>query len=733
MDINHEKVRAQLDRLAASPEFARTGRMARFLRFVVENSLAGDTAVLRERQIGIDVFDRPEDWDPKLDNIVRSEARRLRGKLDAYAASASPDEAVRITMPKGGYAVDFQDLKPEWELGRKIDPVPSLAKSAEVVLTGKPIIGWRSTVLVCMSLAVTLSVFWFSSSRKQSAQAKTDNFEIVPFSVEVGEQFSPAVSPDGTKVAYVWNGDGIHYNIYIKPVDGGAPYKLTNDEMPNLHPSWSPDGSSIAILRESTPGADLVVKNLQGGSERILRRLRNPLSLWSSVNPRSGCQSPSWTPDGKQIVLTDSLDSTKGFGLVSISTATGEVKSITSPPGGDQDCYSRVSPNGRTIAFVRYLSHWVGDIYTIDSDGGGLKQLTHDSRDVRGLDWSGDGQQITFASKLRGAYELRVVSARGGESTPLPSDTASASDPTVSPKGDFIAFVESEENWNIWRASLIDGHVGKAERFLASTGQNHSPSYSPDGQTIAFVSDRSGNPEIWCADSGGSNLRQVTRFAGPWLGTIRWAPDGKSIVFDARPNGHSAVFTMNVVNGEPKLLQRDRFEVRRPSWSRDGRSIYYDSTRAGRPQIWKHDLATGEARAIAPGASMFAMESLDGKRIVFFESDTHNLWKANPDGSNATRLENVQPTPDGDWTIGANYVYFTVAHDSFADLFAYDFKNQQVTDIGRLSQTLSLGTPSLAFSPDGKWILYAVVDHTKSDIRLRRNTSPELKAGLGWH
>jgi len=84
-------------------------------------------------------------------------------------------------------------------------------------------------------------------------------------------------------------------------------------------------------------------------------------------------------------------------------------------------------------------------------------------------------------------------------------DTASVSDPTASPHGGFIAFVESEENWNIWRVGIKNGQLGEAERFLASSGQNHSPSFSPDGKTIAFVSDRSGNPEIWFSDVDGSN------------------------------------------------------------------------------------------------------------------------------------------------------------------------------------------------------------------------------------
>lgn len=83
--------------------------MARFLRYVVEKTLVDDLVALRERQIGIEVFERDLDWDPKLDNIVRTEARRLRSKLEAYAASNDPHETVRINMPTGGYGVQFEE------------------------------------------------------------------------------------------------------------------------------------------------------------------------------------------------------------------------------------------------------------------------------------------------------------------------------------------------------------------------------------------------------------------------------------------------------------------------------------------------------------------------------------------------------------------------------------------------------------------------------------------------
>jgi Tol biopolymer transport system component len=658
----------------------------------------------------------PGDRDQKLDNIVRSEARRLRAKLDIYAESASPDETVPITMPNGGYAAGLQDLKPDVMVNPRNDAVVPAA-----AVLNRPSIERQSTLLLAASIAIAVaSVFLFSVCHRRAVQAKTENFEIVPFSTEVGQQFSPSISPDGTRIAFVWNGDGSHFNISLKPVAGGAPVRLTEGPTTDLHPFWSPDGSRIAFLRESASETDLIVKNLTGGVERILRHMRDPLSLWSSVNAFSGCQSPSWTSDGKQIVLTDALNRNKGSGLVSIFSTTGEEKVITFPPGEDQDCYSRVSPDGKTIAFVRYLSHWVGDIYTIDGNGGNLKRVTFDSRDVRGLDWTSDGRQIVFASRLRGSYELRVIDRNGGQSTLVPTDTASIADPTVSSKGRFIAFVESEENWNIWRASIKDGQVGKAERFLGSSGQNHSPSFSPDGRTIAFVSDRSGNPEVWFSDSDGMNLRQRTHFGGPWLGTIRWAPDGSTIVFDARPNGHSAIFTMSVAGGAPKPFQREDFEVRRPSWSRDGKSIYFDSTRDGKPGIWKRNLQTGETSSIAPAGSLQSLESLDGGRLFFAQTETHDLWMSNTDGSNAMKLEAVHPNPDLDWALGPGNLYYVASRGSFTDVFAYHLASRQLQNLGQLTQTLSPGTPSLAVSPDGQWLLYAVIDHIKSDIRIRK-------------
>ena len=98
-----EEVRAQLERILASRAFASSVRMSRFLRFSVEETLAGRGDELKEITIGLAVFDRSPDYDPRLDPIVRVEARRLREKLSRYYATEGREDPVVIDLPRGGY------------------------------------------------------------------------------------------------------------------------------------------------------------------------------------------------------------------------------------------------------------------------------------------------------------------------------------------------------------------------------------------------------------------------------------------------------------------------------------------------------------------------------------------------------------------------------------------------------------------------------------------------------
>ncbi len=106
-EMERAAILAQLDRITAAPEFARSDRALRFLRLIVERTLDGRSDLLKESLLAIDAFGRPADFDPKADPVVRVEAIKLRRRLDEYYGRL-PQEPVRISIPKGRYLAEFQ-------------------------------------------------------------------------------------------------------------------------------------------------------------------------------------------------------------------------------------------------------------------------------------------------------------------------------------------------------------------------------------------------------------------------------------------------------------------------------------------------------------------------------------------------------------------------------------------------------------------------------------------------
>src|SRR5689334_15618164 len=101
LSVERRSIEHQLERILASPVFAKSDRMSRFLRFIVDRTVAGQSGELKEYTIALEVFDKDGSFDPRLDPTVRSEARRLRSKLAEYYESANADDKVHIDLPKG--------------------------------------------------------------------------------------------------------------------------------------------------------------------------------------------------------------------------------------------------------------------------------------------------------------------------------------------------------------------------------------------------------------------------------------------------------------------------------------------------------------------------------------------------------------------------------------------------------------------------------------------------------
>jgi hypothetical protein len=177
-------VNRHLEKILTSPEFIRSERMVSFLRYVVTASLQSQQANLTERRVGREVFSKPEDWDPSVDTIVRSEARRLRAKHQIYYETSGQKDELRIRIPKGGYVPEF-----EWTPAPPALEEPPAEPMPVRPLPRKPWL-WIATASLLV-LALATAVLW----SRHRAQGTRESFRILPFTSEISREFSPAISP----------------------------------------------------------------------------------------------------------------------------------------------------------------------------------------------------------------------------------------------------------------------------------------------------------------------------------------------------------------------------------------------------------------------------------------------------------------------------------------------------------------------------------------------------------
>jgi TolB-like protein len=145
----HE-IRQQIEKILLSPRFKETTRSRRFLEFIVQEALTGNSADLKENVVGVSVFDRSADYDPRLDSIVRVEAGRLRTKLNDYYAQEGRDDRLIVALPKGSYAPEFA-----WRVQAQSDPASTPAHPDSVLARKFSI---RKTIVAIAAAAVAVSV-----------------------------------------------------------------------------------------------------------------------------------------------------------------------------------------------------------------------------------------------------------------------------------------------------------------------------------------------------------------------------------------------------------------------------------------------------------------------------------------------------------------------------------------------------------------------------------------------
>ncbi|MBM4036764.1 MAG: DUF5050 domain-containing protein [Planctomycetes bacterium] len=550
---------------------------------------------------------------------------------------------------------------------------------------------------------------------------------VVPLTSYAGLESYPAFSPDGKQVAFSWVGQSQdNTDIYVKLIGSDAPLRLTTDPADDIQPVWSPDGRHIAFLRTRWSATDEVrLLPAPGGPERRLAEIHTP----QTDIPRPFL---AWTPDGRWLIVPERPSLADPHVLALLSVAGGEKRFLTRPPSQSLgDSAPAISPDGRTLAFIRCTTIAVCDIYLMDlqpdwSARGEPRRLTSESTQVYSPMWAVGGRDLLYVRVMGDTPSLRRVPVAGSKpSQAVPSLGSLGLHAAISPQGDRLAYSSFTTDRDVYRVELSpDGGAGPPVKLISSTRSDQCPVYSPDGRRIAFFSDRAGNPEIWLASADGSHQSQLTSFGGPVVTSPNWSPDGRQIVFDVALGNTAEIYAIAADGGQPRRLTTDPANDRLPSFSRDGRWIYFASDRTGEQQVWKMPAAGGPAVQVTRRGGYGAYESSDGKTLYYAKSYSYGstgLWRVPVEGG--------EETPLGDWLVSA--YNFTVAGDGVYFVqtkepqggFPIGMWRPSTGRVERLATIPKLVAPGLTVWPPDRprHLLYAVREPAAGDLMMVEN------------
>jgi Tol biopolymer transport system component/DNA-binding winged helix-turn-helix (wHTH) protein len=657
-----------------------------------------------------DIFTREElqkrlwpDTFVDVDHNLNTAINKIR---EALGDSAENPRFVE-TLPRRGYRFIG-------ELEAPVEPaVPAVTVESDRGRQRK-LVWWKVGAGVLAIAIIALAVGYRWQQRRQSHEQMA--LTAVPFTALPGQAISPAFSPDGSRIAFAWNGDPAPgtrgFDLYLKALGSETLLPLTHHPSEWMSAAWSPDGTQIAFYRIDGADTGIYIVPALGGPERKLRSTRMP---WIAFTFFNLCLV-SWSPDGKWIAFADQVQEDEHERIYLLSMETLETRQIPINPMCLGEGLPAFSHSGEYLAYWCLRTAYDAVLYFLPMRGGPPKSISSFRAFPNGLAWSADDKRLIYSLNSLGSglsNQLGEVTVANGSTKQL-AFAGSVMLPAISSKGNKLAYSSFFTNIDLWRRDLLQPQ-SPGVQLIPSSRPQYDAQYSPDGKRIAFSSLRSGTQGVWISSDDGAGLVQISN-PDHVSGSPQWSPDGARIAFDSHPRDSWEIYVADVAERKPRKLVTNITNITRPHWSRDGKWIYFVSMAGG---VYRSPASGGYAALLSKDThAINPQDSFDGKTLYFASNHDKSTLKQIPlpgqPGTESTVDGMPQIRAAELWTLAPGGIYFVPAEAS-RSLRYFDFAARQIRPIFELERDFDGG---LSISPDGRWILYSEDGAPSGDIML---------------
>ena len=486
--------------------------------------------------------------------------------------------------------------------------------------------------------------------------------------------------------------------------------QLTDEAGVETNPAISPDGTSMAYARWSGRKSDIYVQRIGG---------RNAIAV--AADPDRDEAGPVFSPDGATIAFYES----DGDGGIFVAGATGEsARRVT-----DFGYHPAWAPDGTRLVFcteqiIEPASRSaISALWIVDAKGGDPKKIL-DGDGVQPA-WSPSGQRIAYWASDAGQRDLYTIPAAGGARETVTNDAPLDWSPVWAPDGRYLYFSSDRGGtMNIWRVPIDESSgraTGPVEPVTTGVAEADQPRLSKDGSKLVFRSRvASVNPTAVPFDPVSERAgvpRQLLRRTGRLFPTSV-SPDGRSLALTNLLERHEDIFVSRIDGTDLRRLTDDAARDRVPVWSPDGKELAFYSNRSGNYEIWtiKPDGSGLRRLTERPGGnSLFPVYAPAGDRMLASEVRVDNVWMLDPRRGGADQsFEQVKTTVPGigwlvpiKWSPDGRRVAGGVATPSgrTVGLGILDIATRAVKRVNEHATT-----PFIAWLPDSRRVLYPQED-----------------------
>lgn len=584
------------------------------------------------------------------------------------------------TIPKVGYRLKIG-------APAAIDEKPALAPAQETATLKAAI------VLAAVAATALAGLLLFLVLRPAPSWTAVD-YRPLTTAQEI-ESF-PALSPDGAQIVYTMQAEpGAGEDLYLRPVAGGSPVRLTTHPANEYGAAWSPQGDRIAFVRQDGhQPCSIIVTPMPGGPERAVAR----------------CQTADYTRltwiDERTLAISDHREPEELRRIRAIDIETGAMRDLTAPaPGSFGDNDPQASPDGRYLVFRRTIMHGADDLILLDLRTGRERALTTDGWKAPGYVWSADSRHVFFSSNRNGGFGLWTVDVeRPGPPQRVSLGLGAVTFTRMSmDRNNRLAVEATRGRTNI--AAMTPAGVISA--ITDGAGEDWGPEMAADG-AVAFVSMRSGLPELWVTGADGWPNR-ITDLGASYITRSAWSKDGSSIAFTAVRGRRAELYVVGRDGSQLRALTDDGVDKVDPAFSPSGDSVFYIEHTVEGWRLMRAGLEPGaEPQAVPGGEGWRALRAGPYDRLYGVRAGSPKIVTLDGGAAPDVILE-----PNDLWTVGGEGIFVMRGRYTSAPslwLFPWRGAGRKLADLPGESDWLSLGA-------DGR-VVFARPIERQTDIGL---------------